>query len=131
MLDQVRKFNFFEDPFLENKRKNLVMNTDIIEKTNEYEFKIDLPGFKKEDIKVEIENGNLKIQAKNEKSKEEKQDGKFICQERYYGEFSRSFYLGDDIDNSDILATFENGVLTLNIPKIEPEKDKKKYIEIK
>lgn len=131
MLDQVRKINFFEDPFMENHRRSLVMNTDIVERTNEYEFKIDLPGFSKEDIEVEVENGNLKIHAKNVKTEEEKKEGKMIRQERYYGEISRSFYIGEEIESNDIQATFEDGVLTLTVPKIETEKDKKKYIEIK
>ncbi|MCI6265294.1 MAG: Hsp20 family protein [Erysipelotrichaceae bacterium] len=107
------------------------MNTDIVERTNEYEFKIDLPGFSKEDIEVEVENGNLKIHAKNVKTEEEKKEGKMIRQERYYGEISRSFYIGEEIESNDIQATFEDGVLTLTVPKIETEKDKKKYIEIK
>lgn len=131
MLDQVRKINFFEDPFMENHRRSLVMNTDIVERTNEYEFKIDLPGFSKEDIEVEVENGNLKIHAKNVKTEEEKKEGKMIRQERYYGEISRSFYIGEEIESNDIQATFEDGVLTLTVPKIETEKGKKKYIEIK
>lgn len=131
MLEQARKINFFEDPFMENHRRSLVMNTDIVEKKNEYEFKIDLPGFSKEDIEVEVENGNLKIHAKNVKTEEEKKEGKILRQERYYGEISRSFYIGEEIDSNDIKATFENGVLLLNVPKIETEKEKKKYIEIK
>lgn len=107
------------------------MNTDIVERKDEFEFKVDLPGFHKEDIQVEVENWYLKIHAKNERKEEEKKEGKLIRQERYYGEVSRSFYIGEDIDISDIKAFFEDGVLTCNVSKLECEKENKKYIEIK
>lgn len=130
MLVPSRKFNFFDDPFFDNGKKLAAMNTDIVEKEGEFEFKIDLPGFKKEDIQIELENGQLTIHAKNEKNEEEKEDGKVLRQERYYGEMSRSFYVGDNINQEDIKAAFENGVLLLTVPK-EEIKDTKKYIEIK
>lgn len=129
MLVPSRNFNFFDDPFFEREDKLKVMNTDIIEKDNEYEFHIELPGFKKEDIKIEFENGQLNIHAKNVRNEEEEKDGKIIRQERYYGEMSRSFYVGENIEE-DIKASFKNGVLLLTIPKKEEIKDKKKYIEI-
>ena len=72
----------------------------------------------------------MTIHAKNEKNEEEKEDGKVLRQERYYGEMSRSFYVGDNINQEDIKAAFENGVLLLTVPK-EEIKDTKKYIEIK
>lgn len=131
MLLPSRKFDFFEDPFFKNTKRDLIMNTDIIEKENEYEFKIDLPGFNKEDIRIEMENGELVIHAKNEKSDEETKDGKIIRQERYYGEISRSFYIGDNIKDDDVQASFDKGVLTLIVPKKEETRDTKKYIEIK
>lgn len=131
MLLPSRSFSFFDDPFFESAKKESLMNTDIIEKENEYEFRVDLPGFNKEDIKISIENGQLTIHAKNEKNKEEKKEGKIIRQERCFGEVSRSFYIGDNIEADKVNASFEKGVLTLNIPKDNLQKEDKKYIEIK
>lgn len=131
MLLPSRKISFFEDPFFERSDREIVMSTDIIDKENEYEFNIDLPGFDKKDIKVEIDNGQLIVHAKKERSTEDKKDSKVIRQERYYGEFSRSFYVGDGIENDDIKASFDNGVLTISVPKTEDVKDTKKYIDIK
>ena len=131
MLLPSRKLNFFEDPFFERLDREIVMGTDIIDKENEYEFNIDLPGFDKKDIKVEMDNGQLIVHAKKERSTEDKKDSKVIRQERYYGEFSRSFYVGDGIENDDIKASFDNGVLTISVPKTEDVKDTKKYIDIK
>ena len=130
MLVPARKFNFFDDPFFYEGEKEKLMNTDIIENDNKYEFHIELPGFKKEDISIELDNGNLKIHAKNEVNEEEKEKGKVIRQERFYGEMSRSFYVGDNIDEDGINASFENGILKLVVPKKEI-KDNKKLIEIK
>ena len=110
MLVPARKFNFFDDPFFYEGEKEKLMNTDI---------------------SIELDNGNLKIHAKNEKNEEEKEKGgKIIRQERFYGEMSRSFYVGDNIDEENINASFENGILKLVVPKKEI-KDNKKLIEIK
>ena len=130
MLVPARKFSFLDDPFFYEGEKEKLMNTDIIENDNKYEFHIELPGFKKEDISIELDNGNLKIHAKNEVNEEEKEKGKVIRQERFYGEMSRSFYVGDNIDEESITASFENGILKLVVPKKEI-KDNKKLIEIK
>ena len=130
MLVPARRFNFLDDPFFYEGEKEKLMNTDIIENDNKYEFHIELPGFKKEDISIELDNGNLKIHTKNEVNEEEKEKGKVIRQERFYGEMSRSFYVGDNIDEDSINASFENGILKLVVPKKEI-KDNKKLIEIK
>ena len=131
MFVPARRFNFFDDPFFERDDKFKPMSTDIIEKDNEYEFHIELPGFKKEDIKIELKDGQVFISAINEKNDVEKKGGKVIRQERFYGEMSRSFYVGEGVTEKDIDATFKDGVLLLNVPKKEPIEPEKKYIAIK
>lgn len=123
---------FFKDPFFsENESK--MMRTDIKENENNYELIIDLPGFSKEDIKMHIEDGYLIINAKTKEENEEKNEaGKFVRRERYYGECSRSFYVGEDVSEEDIKASFRNGILNIEIPKFEEaiEEEEPKYIEI-
>ena len=91
-----------------------------------------MPGYEKEDIKIHIEDGYLNIHAKTNSKNDEKEDGKFVRKERYYGECSRSFYIGDNISEDEIHASFKNGTLKLEIPKKEEKKElpEKKYIEI-
>ena len=124
--------DFFNDPFFSKKPEVRNMKTDIIEKDDSFELNIDLPGFDKSDLKISVEEGYLTISAKKEESNEEKKDGNFIRRERFTGECSRSFYIGDDYEAEDIKASFKNGILSLNIPKKEEKKEEpeKKYIEI-
>lgn len=131
MFVPARRFDFFDDPFWERDDKFKPMSTDIIEKDNQYEFYIELPGFKKEDIKIELKDGQVFISAKNEKNDVEKKGGKVIRQERFYGEMSRSFYVGKGVTEKDIEASFKDGVLELIVPKKEPAEPEKKYITIK
>lgn len=121
----------FRDPFFTGGETKL-MRTDIKEKKDKYLVDIDLPGYEKEDIKIEIEDGYLTIHATTDSQKEEKEDGKFVRKERYVGECSRSFYVGEDIKEEDIKASFKNGTLKLEIPKKEEKKElpEKKYIPI-
>ena len=106
------------------------MTTDVIEEENSYKLIIDIPGIKKEDIKIELDNGYLKISTSSSSSSEEKdKDGKCIRKERYSGHSSRSFYVGDKIKHDDIKAKIENGTLILNFPKTK-EKPQNKFIEI-
>lgn len=139
MIVPRRNFNlfddFFDDPFFQNEEKHThampLMKTNVRETDKNYLIDIDLPGFDKKDIKIDIENGYLNIHAKTDNShKEEK--GKFLRRERYMGECSRSFYIGDEITEEEIKATFKNGVLSLEVPKVEEKKKlpEKKYIEI-
>ncbi len=109
-----------------------MMQTDVKESDKGFELDISLPGFKKEDIKAELKEGYLTINAEHVQEKDEKEEGKYIRKERYTGHCSRSFYVGEEIGENDIKAKFENGVLTLNIPKKEPEKkvEEKKMIAI-
>ena len=119
------------DPFF-SEEGSKVMKTDIKEKDNEYQLALDLPGYDKKDIRISIEDGYLNIHAKTNSEKEEKEEGRFVRKERYFGECSRSFYIGNDITEEEIKATFKNGTLKLEIPKKEEKKElpEKKYIQI-
>ena len=132
------KQNYFDlfDPFFNdffglerNAKYNEVMKTDIIDHEDSYEMKIELPEIKKDDIKMSLDNGYLTIEAKIEKNTDE--NDKYIRKERYYGEYKRSYYVGDAITEEDIDAKLLDGVLTLNIKKVETKVPEKKYIEIK
>lgn len=134
MIPRRNDFDFldelFQDPFF-NRHENKVMKTDIKENENEYSIIVDLPGFDKNNIKIEVEDGYLTIQASmNEENNEE--NGKFVRRERYFGECSRSFYVGEAIETEDIKAVFKNGTLKLSIPKKETRKEvvDKKYVSI-
>ena len=122
--------DLFKDPFFNN-HESKVMRTDIKENDNNYDIVIDLPGYEKEDIKIDIEDGYLNISAKMDESKDES-NSKFVRRERYFGECSRSFYVGNDITEDDIKAKFKNGTLNIYIPKkeLESKKEEKKYISI-
>ena len=123
--------DFFNTPFF-TRNESSMMKTDIKEHDNGYELTIDMPGVKKEDIKAELNDGYLTVSAESNSSKDEKDEkGKYICRERYTGSYSRSFYVGDAVTEEDIKAKFENGTLTLEVPKKEalPEKQNK-YIAI-
>ena len=121
----------FKDPFFTGEESK-VMRTDIKEKNDKYLIDIDLPGYQKENIKIEIEDGYLTVQATTDSSKEEKEEGKFVRRERYLGECSRSFYVGDAVKEEDVKASFKNGTLTLEIPKKDETKEipQKTYIPI-
>ena len=110
-----------------------MMTTDVKETDNGYQLDMNLPGFAKEDIKAELKDGYLTINAESNSSNDEQDDdGNFIRRERYTGSCSRSFYVGDAVTQDDIHAAFKDGVLSLNIPKKEaiPEKEETKYIAI-
>lgn len=115
------------DNFLEGDANKL--KCDIYEKNNIYFIEVDIPGFTKEDIKLECNNGNLTIIAEKSSEKDDVEDKKYIRRERVYGKYSRNFYLGE-IDEANITAEFTNGILKVSIPKQE-EKETKKLIEIK
>ena len=117
---------------LYGKHAKQIMKTDVKELDNGYEIMVDLPGFKKDEVNVELENGYLTISASKGLDKdEEDKKGRFIRQERYAGAMSRSFYVGDDITENDIHAKFENGVLRLDVPKKEAKAvETKKHVPI-
>ena len=123
--------NFFDDGFFPPKEKNL-MKTDIKELKDKYLIDMDLPGFEKENINLSLKNGYLDIKAKSEQSNNEDKEN-YIRRERFFGECSRSFYVGDDITEEDINAEFKNGILKIEVPKKEEEKklSETKQIQIK
>ena len=121
------------DKELYGKHAKNLMKTDVKEKDGNYEVAIDLPGFKKDEIKLEFDNGYLTISAAKglDKDETDKKTGKYIRRERYAGNMSRSFYVGDGITEDDIKAKYENGILKLSIPKKEAKAvEQKKHIAI-
>lgn len=97
--------------------KNL-MKTDVREMDHTYELDIDLPGFKKDEVQVDLRNGYLTIQASKGLDKDEKdKKGRYIRRERYAGQCSRSFYVGENVESKDIKAKFEDGILKISMPK--------------
>ena len=99
------------------------MKTDVKETDKGYEVAVDLPGVKKEDVSVELKDGYLTITAKKNVDNDKKnKEGKYIRRERYSGEMSRSYYVGEDMKEDDIHASFEDGILTLQLPKMEEKK---------
>ena len=121
--------DFFNDPFgmmnvsegrspLYGKHAKNLMKTDIREKEDGYELAVDLPGFKKDEISIDLSNGYLTIQAAKGLDKDEQdKEGKYIRKERYAGSMSRSFYVGNAITQDDIKAKYESGILRLSVPK--------------
>ena len=105
---------------LYGKNASRMMKTDVKETDEGYEVNVDLPGFNKDEIKLELNNGYLTISTEKSLNKENK--GKMLRQERYVGTMQRSFYVGSSITEEDIKAKYENGVLSLMIPKKEARK---------
>lgn len=125
-------FGFPERYFGRSFNTNRMMQTDVAETDDGYEVTMDLPGFKKEDVKAELKNGYLTITANTNTNNDEKdKNGKYIRRERYSGTCSRSFYVGENVTQEDIKARFENGTLKLDIPKKEkPKVEESKCISI-
>ena len=127
--------DFFTDPFgmmvmpqrhdpLYGKHSKNLMKTDVRETEDSYELDVDLPGFKKDEVNVELKNGYLTIQAAKGLDKDETdKKGKYIRQERYAGSCSRSFYVGTDLQPKDVSAKFTDGILELTFPKEAPKKE--------
>ena len=132
MLPRRNEFNLLDDIFGDlDYTENKIMKTDIKEHKDNYSILIDLPGYNKEDIKISVDDGYLTISATMSKNEEEKEHGKFVRRERYFGECSRSFYVGDNVLVEDIKASFKNGTLNLSIPKKEQKQiTEKKYVQI-
>lgn len=121
----------FADPFF-TEHESKIMKTDIKEKTDKYLIDIELPGYQKENIKIDVEDGYLTVHAEIISDNEEKEEGKFVRRERYVGSCSRSFYVGNEVKSEDIKASFKNGILKIEVPKKEYKKElpEKKYIQI-
>ena len=140
MFDEWFDFPFFDDSDfrkaekrLYGHRSNEIMKTDVQENENEYRLSMDLPGFKKEDVKVALNDGYLTISAeKSHDSDEDNEHGKYIRRERVYGSCSRSFYVGKELTVDDIKGEFKHGILQLTIPKAQPKelKNETQYIAI-
>ena len=132
--DPVEKRFFGKKNPLYGKHAKNLMKTDVRETKNSYEVDVDLPGFKKDEIKLELDNGYLTISATKglDKDETDKETGKYIRRERYAGACQRSFYVGEDITEQDIKAEFKHGILKLFVPKKEaqPKVENKKYVAI-
>ena len=108
--------NLFDD-FLDLKKHNTLMKSDIYEAEGNYVIEVDIPGFKKDEVKIDYDSGYITITARKEDEHDE-EDKNYIKRERHYGELTRSYYIGD-IDEKDIKAKFDNGILKLSFPKEE------------
>lgn len=115
----------------ETRGEQAMLAVDIKETDKGFTLKADFPGLKKEDISVTVDNSVLTLSAEHKEEKEEKEKGKVIRQERRYGKYTRSFSLGSGIDEKGITAQFEDGVLTLDIPRAEPHQPKSLNIAVK
>ena len=126
------KHFFGERNPLYGKHAKNMMKTDVKETDNSYELDIDLPGFKKEDINVQLDNGYLTIAASKSLEKEDEHEkSHYIRQERYSGSMSRSFYVGNDVKQEEIHAKYEDGILKLAVPKKAAKAiESNKYIQI-
>lgn len=123
--------DFFDDSLMHYSSVD-TMRTDITEQDGHYLLNMELPGYKKEDIQMELDNGYLKINATKKVDNEEKDSqGHIIRRERYSGSCSRQFYVGDGIHQEDIKASFDNGELKISIPKDTIQQvEEKRYIPI-
>mgnify|MGYP000772830960 CR=1 FL=1 len=140
LFDDFFRFPFYNDKDEHRMEKKLyghrahnLMKTDIREKKGSYVLDIDLPGFKKDEIQMELKEGVLTVSAAKGLDKdEEKKDGTYIRKERYAGSMSRSFYVGKHVTEEDIHPKYENGMLSFSVPKEEakPVEEKKHYISI-
>ena len=146
MLPSIFRDNLFDDMFdfdfdkefnrmmrpLYGKHAQNMMKTDVRETENSYELDIDLPGFKKDEITVQLDNGYLSISASKGLDKnEENKDGKYIRRERYAGSMNRTFYVGSQLTQQDIQAKFEDGILKISVPKKDVQQiEQNKYIAI-
>ena len=134
--------DFFDFPLYDDRAEKKLyghhaanlMKTDIQEHEDGYTLEMDLPGFKKEEIQVELNNGYMTISAAKglDEDEKDKKSGKYIRRERYTGSCQRSFYVGEDVTEEDIKAEFKHGILKLFIPKKEakPAVEQKKYVSI-
>ncbi len=135
MIPRRRDFDLLDDMFSDaffNEGESKLMKTDIKEKKDKYVIDIDLPGYEKEGIKLNIQDGYLTVHASVNKEEKDEEKGKFVRKERYSGECSRSFYIGENVTEDEIKAKFRNGILTIDVPKKDDKKElpEKKYIPI-
>lgn len=141
-FDDFFNFPVWNDKAVQKAQKNLygnraanMMKTDVQEHDDHYEVDVELPGFRKEELSLELKDGYLVISASKSLNKDEKEEksGKYVRRERYAGSMSRTFYVGEDVKQEDIRAKYESGILKLQIPKVEarkPQVEEKKLIAI-
>ena len=141
-FDDLFDFPAFDDKAMQKAQRKLygrhaanMMKTDVQDHDDHYEVDVDLPGFRKDELSLKLQNGYLVISAAKgfDKDEKEKKTGKFVRRERYAGSMCRSFYVGEDVKQEDIHAKYESGVLKLSIPKKEAKETKieeKNYIAI-
>ena len=138
LMDAFDDFDLFRgfgnvDRALYGKHAQNVMKTDVKETDDGYEVDVDLPGFKKDEITMKLENGTLTVSAAKGLDKdEENKEKKYVRRERYAGGMSRSFYVGEHVDVEDIHPKYENGILSFIVPKKEQKavEEKNKFISI-
>ena len=121
------------DKTLYGKHAKNLMKTDVKEKEDGFQVDIDLPGFEKDEIQIELHDGTVTVSAEKGLDKDEQdKDGKYIRRERYAGGMSRSFYVGEHITEADIHPKYENGILSFFVPKAKEQavEEKKHYISI-
>lgn len=141
MMPSIFKKNAFDDMWDEMMKmpgaytratRTGVMNADVQEFEDHFQLDLELPGYQKEELQAELHDGYLTVHAKHEEVQEDKKEGTYTLKERYTGECSRSFYVGEQITKEDIHASFQNGILQVDIPKKkeEPQIEEDKQIEI-
>ena len=130
-MEQLER-SFFGDPFSDffDHQDLAEFKTDVMDEGDHYELEADLPGFNKEDIKLELQGNNLVISAERHSNAEEKnKDGKVVRMERSYGSYQRSFNVSQ-IDTNNIRASYDNGVLKLNLPKMNAKLPESRVLQI-
>ena len=139
LLPSVFNDRFFNDDFMDfpafrgNHVENTLMKSDVKEVGDHYELHMDLPGFDKENVKIQLKDGTLTIEATTNTSNDEKdENGAYIRRERFQGTCTRSFYIGENVEKEDIKARFDKGVLMVSIPKEteRPQIEENHYIAI-
>lgn len=125
----ITRNGFFGDlweDFMDASRNNSLLKSDVYEDDDNYVIEIDIPGYTKEDVSIDYENGYIMVTSVRSSSVS---DDRYIRKEKFYGEYKRSFYVGE-VDENDISATFYNGVLKIIFPKTSVKQEHKKRIEI-
>lgn len=128
--------DFFDDFFNAPARRSYMpsasMKCDVKELDQSYQIDMQLPGYDKDDVEVSVDKGYLTVSASHNENKEDKEDGKYIRKECFTGNCQRSFYVGDAVKGEDISATFNNGILSLTVPKAEalPQNETKQLVHI-
>lgn len=124
--------DFFNAPARRSYMPSASMKCDVKELDQSYQIDMQLPGYDKDDVEVSVDKGYLTVSASHNENKEDKEDGKYIRKECFTGSCQRSFYVGDAVKGEDISAAFNNGILSLTVPKAEalPQNETKQLVHI-